>query len=70
MTLNEITVGIFTFYQRSIVEISSLLQKLPPELFYEKDYLRNFVKFTEKHLCQCLFHNKVAGVRPETLLKM
>ena len=28
------------------------LQKQPPEVFYEKDVLRNFTKFTGKHLCQ------------------
>ena len=31
--------------------------------------LRNFVKFTGKHLCQSLFSNKVAGLRPATLSK-
>ena len=31
--------------------------------------LRNFTKFTEKHLCQSLFFNKVADLRPATLLK-
>ena len=31
--------------------------------------LRNFTKFTGKHLCQSLFFNKVAGLRPATLLK-
>ena len=31
--------------------------------------LRNFTKFTGKHLCQSLFFNKVAGVRPAFLLK-
>ena len=34
-----------------------------------KDVLRNFPKFTGKHLCQSLFFNKVAGLRPATLLK-
>ena len=33
------------------------------------DDLRDFVKFTGKHLCQSLFFNKVAGLRPATLLK-
>ena len=32
-------------------------------MFYEKDVLRNFAKFTGKHLCQRLFLNKVAGLR-------
>ena len=31
------------------------IQKQPPEVFYEKDVLRNFAKLTEKHLCQGLF---------------
>ena len=31
--------------------------------------LRNFTKFTGKHLCQSLFLNKVAGLTPATLLK-
>ena len=31
--------------------------------------LRNFAKFTGKHLCQSFFFNKHAGLRPATLLK-
>ena len=31
--------------------------------------LRNFAKFTGKHLCQSLFFNKVADLRSATLLK-
>ena len=38
-------------------------------MFCRKDVLRNFVKFTGKHLCQSLFFNIVAGLRPATLLK-
>ena len=34
-----------------------------------KGVLRNYVKFTGKHLCQSLLFNKVAGLRPATLLK-
>ena len=34
-----------------------------------KSVLRNFTKCTGKHLCQSLFFNKVAGLRPTTLLK-
>ena len=40
-----------------------------PEVFCKKGVLRNFTKFTGKHLCQSLFFNKVAGLRPVTLLK-
>ena len=34
-----------------------------------KGVLRNFTKFTGKHLCQSLFFNKVAGLRLVTLFK-
>ena len=44
-------------------------QKQPPEVFYKKGVLRNFTKFTGKHLCQSLSFNKVADLRPATLLK-
>ena len=36
---------------------------------FKKGVLRNFAKFTGKHLCQSLFFNKVAGLRPATLLE-
>ena len=35
----------------------------------QKGVLRNLTKFTWKHLCQSLVFNKVAGLRPATLLK-
>ena len=38
-------------------------QKEPPEVLCKKGVLRNSAKFTEKHLCQSLFFNKVAGLR-------
>ena len=46
----------------------------PPEVFPKKGVLRNFAKFTEKHLCQRLFFNNLAGLglgvlRPATSLK-
>ena len=40
-----------------------------PEVFCGKGVLRNFTKFTRKHICQSIFFNKVAGLRPATLLK-
>ena len=33
-----------------------------PEVFYKKGVLRNFPKFTGKHLCQRLFFNKAVGL--------
>ena len=35
----------------------------------KKDVLKNFAKFTGKHLYQSFFFNKVAHLRPATLLK-
>ena len=34
------------------------------EVFCTKDGLKNFAKFTGKDLCQSLFFNKVADLRP------
>ena len=39
------------------------------EVFCKKGVLRNSAKFTGEHLCQSLFFNNVAGLRPTTLLK-
>ena len=39
------------------------------EVFCKKSVLKNFVKFTGKHLCQSPIYNEVAGLRPATLLK-
>ena len=49
---------------RIIISRSSRL-----DVFCAKGVLRDFTKFTGEHLCQCLFFNKVAGLRPATLLK-
>ena len=38
-------------------------------MFYKKDILRNFAKFTRKDLCQGLFFKKITGLKLETLLK-
>ena len=39
------------------------------DVFWKKGVVRNFVKFTGKHLCQSLFFDKIAGLIPATLLK-
>ena len=38
-------------------------------VLWKKVFLEISHKFTRKHLCQSLFFNKVAGLRPVTLLK-
>ena len=37
--------------------------------FIKNGALKNFAKFTGKHLCKSLFFNKVAALNPVTLLK-
>ena len=49
--------------------ISFIKRSSRKKVFYKKGVLRKFVKFTGKRLCQRLFFNKVAGLRPATLLK-
>ena len=39
------------------------------KVFCTKGVLKNFAKFIRKHLCQSLFFNKVADLRPATLFK-
>ena len=46
-----------------------------PEVFCRKVVLRNFSKFTGKHMCQRLFFNKVVGlacnfIKKETLVQV
>ena len=36
----------------------------PPEVFYKKSDLKNFAKFTEKHLSWSFFFNEIASLRP------
>ena len=40
-----------------------------PEMFYEKRIFESFAKLTRKHMPKSLFFNKVADIRPPTLLK-
>ena len=40
-----------------------MIQKQSPEVCFKKRCLRNFTKFTGKHVCQSFFFNKVAGLR-------
>ena len=60
--LMEIKVANFT--QKKEVKL-----KLAEKVFCKKGSLRNFANFTGKHMYQCLFFKKVAGLRPTTLLK-
>ena len=52
-----------------MTEYMCLYRSSRPEVFFKKGVLRNFVKFIGEHLCERLFLNKVAGLKPATLLK-
>ena len=51
------------------LNLSFRVGKQQPEVFYKKRCSQNFRKIYRKVLCQSLFFNKVAGLRPTTLLK-
>ena len=44
-------------------------QKQPPEVFWKKSVLKNFVNFTGKHLCGSLFLINLQAFSPASLLK-
>ena len=58
-------------YKRDVLknfsELTDKLKKQSSGGVLSKDVLRNFWKFTEKHLCGNLFSNKVANRKPETV---
>ena len=61
----------FSVFDYSMIRgvISAICRSSHPEVFCKKGVLRNFAKFTGKHLCHSLFFNKVAGLRTATLSK-
>ena len=53
----------FLLHQLSIYNKNSKeTKKHPREVFYKKEVLKHFAKFTRKHLCRSLFFIKVTGV--------
>ena len=56
-------IGVFT-----LLHVHFSYRSSRPEVFCKWGVVRNFTKFTGKHLCQSFF-NKVAGLTPATLLK-
>ena len=49
-----------------LVEEHYIFRSSRPEVFWKKGVIRNFAKFTGKHLCQSSFLNKVADLRSAT----
>ena len=49
---------IFRWFSKNTLKgVCLSVQKQPSEAFYKKSVLKNFAKFTRKHLCQGLFYN-------------
>ena len=46
------------------IKLTKIWQLIGPEVFCKKSVVKDFAKFTKKHLCQSLLFNKVAGLRP------
>ena len=58
-----------TYLNKKPIERQTLFRSSRPEMFCKRDVLKNFAKFTAKHLWQCLFFNKVAKQPPEVFCK-
>ena len=58
-----------TFRSSNSLAVEPFLRSSSRRYSLRKGALRNFTKFKGKHLCQSLFFNKVAGLKPATLLK-
>ena len=54
--------AILSCVKPSDFRFATWLRSSHQEVFCEKGVLRNFTKFTGKHLCQSLFFNKVEGL--------
>ena len=65
----ESTISFWKCKWRVVLLVIFLFRSSRPEVFYKTGVLRNFTKFTGKHLCQSLFFNKITGLSPATLLK-
>ena len=52
---------------KSLLEVSEAATR---DVLLKKGVLKNFLKSAGKHLCQSLFFNKVADLRPATYLKI
>ena len=52
-----------------LLEFPNCNETSRPVVFYLESVIKNFTKNAKNPLCQSLFFNKVAGLRPATLLK-
>ena len=51
------------------IAIQMIIRSSHQRCSVRKGFLKNFAKSRGKHLCQVLFFNKIAGPKPDALLK-
>ena len=57
--------------QWQVTIVKTLFRRSCPKMFSKKGVLKNFAKFTGKHLCQSVYFNKVANfIKKETLAQV
>ena len=67
---NQLVAGVIhNNYFNDFKKSKKIYRSSHQEVLCNKCVLRNFAKFTRKHLCQSLFLNKVSVLRHATLLK-
>ena len=70
LTLPQVTLMLLRIFGSTVLTVSfKIFRSSHPEVFCKKGVVKNFAKFTGKHLCWSLFLNKVTGFKTATLLK-
>ena len=78
LCFSALTQSLINYHELKFIYLFKLLFTFDLHLLYrsshrrcsiKKGVLKNFTKFTGNHMCQNLFFNKVADLRPATLLK-
>ena len=59
----------FSSSDRAVLLNASVFRNSPLQIFHKMGVLKDFAKFTEKHLCQSLCLNKFTGLQVGILLR-
>ena len=60
---------LISYFLKKTINGLAIFRSSHQRCFMKKGVLKNFAKFTEKHLYQSLLFNKAANLRPATLVK-
>ena len=64
-----ITSTLLKYYFKSFLKVMVIYRRSHRRCSIRKGVLKNFAKFTGKHLCRIALFHEIAGLRPATLLK-